>query len=453
MKKSSLLSLLTAITMSVSILSPSLAFADEKQDIKDQIQKNDTIKDTLDSEKDVLVGEQDVLKTELLDILTDIEEVQGKLDSVAASIEKKNAEISEKESEIEATSNEIGKTEVAIGVKVNEIAEKQKEFDEKHEILGDRVRESYKSNIVTKSIGVLLKATSISDFFTKMKVLQNVIKSDNKVMADIEAIRVGLEDVKKELESDKVKLEALKSKQEVEKVALNDKKAELKVEESNLQYAQDDLNTLYNVRNDKMDELNSKVAELDSKIGKVEAENSELDAKLKELIAADEEKARLAMLAQAAANEPSRVSGEESTNSSSQSYSGGFIRPTTGVVTSWYGYRIDPVYGGTGFHGGIDIANDYNTPLYAAKSGVVVFADYNGSYGNVVYIEHPDGYVTRYAHMNTILAYVGQSVSKGERIGLMGSTGKSTGSHIHFEIRIGNRYDSYSVDPAPYIGY
>ncbi|MFB0919074.1 MAG: peptidoglycan DD-metalloendopeptidase family protein [Clostridiaceae bacterium] len=452
MKKSSILSLLTAITMSVSILSPSLAFADEKQDLKDQIQQNDTIKDTLDGEKDVLVGEQDFLKTELLGIMTDIEEVQGKLDSVAASIAQKNTEIAEKESEIEATSNEIGKTEEAIGVKVSEIAQKQKEFDEKHEILGDRVRESYKSNVVTKSIGVLLKATSISDFFTKMKVLQNVIKSDNKVMADIEAIRVGLEDVKKELESDKVKLEALKSKQEVEKVALNDKKAELKVEESNLQYAQDDLNALYNVRNEKMDELNSKVAELDSKIGKVEAENSELDAKLKKLIAADEEKARLAMQA-AAAKEPSRVSGEESTKSTSQSYSGGFMRPTTGVVTSWYGYRIDPVYGGTGFHGGIDIADDYNTPLYAAKSGVVVFADYNGSYGNVVYIEHPDGYITRYAHMNQILAYVGQNVSKGDRIGLMGSTGKSTGSHVHFEIRVGNRYDSYSIDPAPYIGY
>ncbi|WP_416669041.1 peptidoglycan DD-metalloendopeptidase family protein [Egbenema bharatensis] len=109
----------------------------------------------------------------------------------------------------------------------------------------------------------------------------------------------------------------------------------------------------------------------------------------------------------------------------------GFIWPARGVLTSGYGWRWGRM------HRGIDIAADVGTPIYAAATGVIEFAGWNsGGYGNMVEVRHPDGTMTRYAHMNAIHVRNGQRVSQGEQLGEMGSTGYSTGPHLHFEVHI-----------------
>lgn len=112
------------------------------------------------------------------------------------------------------------------------------------------------------------------------------------------------------------------------------------------------------------------------------------------------------------------------------------IWPAKGVVTSTFGLRQDPVNGGGGYHEGLDIANDEGTPVVATASGTVTIAEYNGGYGNLVEINHGNGFVTRYGHNSAILVQTGMTVRKGQTIALMGSTGKSTGSHVHYEVRI-----------------
>ncbi|MBP3371771.1 MAG: M23 family metallopeptidase [Clostridia bacterium] len=119
----------------------------------------------------------------------------------------------------------------------------------------------------------------------------------------------------------------------------------------------------------------------------------------------------------------------------------GFMTPCTGTLTSPFGPRWGR------FHYGIDIANPIGTPIRAAMAGTVTVSRYMGDYGNVVYIDHGNGYSTRYAHNSQLLVEVGQTVAQGEVIALMGSTGFSTGSHCHFEIRI----NGTAVNPANYL--
>ncbi len=123
--------------------------------------------------------------------------------------------------------------------------------------------------------------------------------------------------------------------------------------------------------------------------------------------------------------------------------------PTYGTLTSRYGWRRDPItQANTAFHYGVDIANGVGTPIYAAGEGTVVTAGWYGSYGQCVIIEHGNGYRTLYAHMSKVLVTVGETVTKAERIGLMGATGRVTGSHLHFEVFLNNE----RIDPFKCIG-
>jgi len=119
-------------------------------------------------------------------------------------------------------------------------------------------------------------------------------------------------------------------------------------------------------------------------------------------------------------------------------YSGGrlFWPTNSTLITSYFGYRVHPIYRTTRFHSGIDIGASYGAPIYAAEYGKVILASYYDGYGNCIIIDHGDGVSTLYAHCSSIIVRKGQYVSKGQIIGYVGSTGNSTGPHLHFELRI-----------------
>lgn len=124
------------------------------------------------------------------------------------------------------------------------------------------------------------------------------------------------------------------------------------------------------------------------------------------------------------------------------------VRPSkVGMISSGFGYRADPFNGGAAFHAGIDFRAPRGAPIFAAANGVVSFAGVRHGYGNCVEISHGNGLKTRYAHMSKIGAHVGEKVQAGEVIGAVGSTGRSTGPHLHFEVRIHDR----PVNPRPFL--
>lgn len=115
--------------------------------------------------------------------------------------------------------------------------------------------------------------------------------------------------------------------------------------------------------------------------------------------------------------------------------SGTYIWPVRGRISSRFGYRFHPVLKKNKYHSGIDIAAPRGTPILAADNGIVIFSKYNGGYGKMITIDHGIGYSTVYGHASTLLVSYGQKVTKGQKIALVGSTGLSTGPHLHFEIR------------------
>ena len=118
------------------------------------------------------------------------------------------------------------------------------------------------------------------------------------------------------------------------------------------------------------------------------------------------------------------------------------------VLTSRFGPRRDPINGRSKMHSGIDFSAKRGTPIRAAGAGVVIKAERKGGYGRVVYIDHGAGFVTRYAHLNSISVKEGETVASGSRIGTVGSSGRATGPHLHFEVRVLGD----AVDPAPFLG-
>jgi len=160
------------------------------------------------------------------------------------------------------------------------------------------------------------------------------------------------------------------------------------------------------------------------------------------------------MLRARAAARAAAASGSDSSGGSSDSSyyqpvsgSGRFIWPVNGVITSPFGYRNHPIFGRQILHSGIDIGVDSGTPVHAADSGVVVEAGWLGGYGYAVVIDHGNGLSTLYGHNSSLNVSAGQSVSQGQVIAYSGSTGNSTGPHVHFEVRA----NGDPVDPTGYL--
>jgi murein DD-endopeptidase MepM/ murein hydrolase activator NlpD len=138
-------------------------------------------------------------------------------------------------------------------------------------------------------------------------------------------------------------------------------------------------------------------------------------------------------------------------NPTPQAASGGgngrFILPANGPITSGFGPRNHPISGGSRMHNGVDIGASSGTPIHAAADGTVVMAGSNGGYGNWTLIDHGGGLATGYGHQSSIGVRVGQHVSRGDVIGRVGSTGASTGPHLHWEVRVNGN----SVNPMGWI--
>ena len=357
----------------------------------------------------VTQAEIDAMKEEANSLKQQQEEIQDQLDSLAADRENAMARKTLLEQQINATRAEINTIAAQIAKYDELIAQKQTELDEaeaeeqaQYELFCERVRYMEEQGEVSYW-SILFSSKDFADLLDNAMMVEEIMDYDNQVMDQLIALR-------EQIEEDKAELETARQEQQ-------DAKAEQEAAQANLQAQESEVDALLSQISNQEDELEAREAQL----------RAASDAATAEIAAAERE------LAAQIANVPSES---------------GFLWPLPGRynLSSLFGSRKHPITGKANNHTGIDIPASSGTSILAAKSGVVTTSTYNNSYGNYVVVSHSDGTSTLYAHMVRRNCSKGDTVSQGQVIGYVGTTGSSTGNHLHFEVRVnGSR-----VDPINY---
>lgn len=392
-----------------------------------------------------------------------LNDVQQKKQQIQGEISEKNAENTKLEDEATKIRNQIKQLETQIletskkvTAKENEVAATQKEIDqlkaqikelekrikERDELLKERMKDIQTNGGAVRYVDVLVAAESFSDFLNKAGALGLIVEQDKDI-----------------IETQKKEKQMVEEKEE----QVADKLVVIEKDLTSLESLNDQLAG-------QKEEKNKFVAALTEEQQKVQAEIENLERQVTVFEAQEKqiaEQIRQAEAARMAAEQAQRESGKKNSNGSLVADSSskvssvpaptanGFIRPASGTFTSGFGHRKNPTGSGYQLHAGIDIANGTGTPILAAASGKVIVSNYNnGGYGNLIVIRHNvNGQTidTLYGHMSARNVNVGDIVSQGQQIGAMGSTGDSTGSHLHFEIHPGGyKGKSSAVNPANY---
>ncbi|MCG4583642.1 peptidoglycan DD-metalloendopeptidase family protein, partial [Anaerosalibacter bizertensis] len=283
--------------------------------------------------------------------------------------------------------------------------EAEEKLGEKQDTFNSRLRVMYKKGNIGY-IEVLLSAANIKDFLTKKEMVQAVVDHDIKLLDYMKEQREIIENKEKELKTQKITAEVTRRK-------IESKKDELMVATRSKQ------SLMKKVEKDK--------AVLEKQLDEIERESRQITAQVSKQ-----------------QGSTATVGSNSSTGNISVVPSGGAMAwPSNGPVTSPYGPRWGRI------HTGIDIGIPIGTPVVAAKDGVVILAKtgYGGGYGNYLVVDHGGGVSTLYAHNSSLSVGVGTRVRRGQQIALSGNTGRSTGPHLHFEVRINGR----PVNPIPYL--
>lgn len=382
------------------------------------------------------------IKKELNGLRNEQAELKKQRDALQAQINEnksKTQTLVEKKSDID---QQISVTQASID-NLNEqiqqysllIANKQSEL-EASQAEEQRLNEQYKTRIrsmeETGSISywaILFGANSFSDLLDKIDVIQEIAKADQLMLEKMKAISEQIASERTELEAQLAELDATKQELGTQEQELEAQRAEQDELLNEMLKAYEEMNADY------MQNMADEAA-LSEEIAKSEAAYYEALSK--------EEAARIA--------EQNRQNNNKgsSSNSSGATNTGGWLYPLPYQcqVTDSYGYRIHPLTKKYSWHNGVDFAANAGTAILATKSGTVTTATYAEAWGYYVVINHGDGYSSLYAHQPSLSVSVGQYVTQGQTIGYVGSTGYSTGPHLHFTIY----YNGSDVNPFNYIG-
>lgn len=351
------------------------------------------------------------------------EENDAKLASLKADQSKQqeykdalDAQMQNLQSQIDGLNTQINGLDASIEEKNTAIAEKQKNIDEDVETLKERLCAIYMMGDAS-TLEILLQSESVIDMAQKVELLNIITEHDTKLIAQLTADMESIADEKAEIESEKEQVAAART--------------ELESKGSELASVQAEAERV-------LEELNQSVASVQAESDRIAEEKAQASAEIDQWW-----KDYYAQLA-AQNNSSSGSSGGSSSGSiGSGGYvsTGNFTWPVPGFTNISCGYSSG--------HKAIDISGGgrtiYGTPIVAADSGKVVTATYHYSYGNYVMIDHGGGYSTLYAHASSLAVSAGQTVTKGQTIAYVGSTGNSTGPHLHFEVRVnGNRQNPFN---------
>ncbi len=384
---------------------PSRVSAESSGAIKEQL--NDLKKD---NEK---------IEAEIQALEDQLSENMGEMEKVVAQKDLIDQEVFLLHEQVKNINEQISAYSVLIADKQDELVEAETKLAELNEKNKERIR-AMEENGSLSYWSVLFQANSFSDLLDRLNIVREIAAADNKRMQEMSAAAKAVSDAKEELETEKTALETTRTELAETEKTLEQKRAEADALLVELVAKGQEFEDLLEQSEDEQAELLLQIAQKEKEYDK---------AKHEEWLATS-------------------VPTPTYKPSTSIPSSSGWITPCSYVAfTSPFGYRYHPISGNWKMHYGVDLAGPQGTPIYAAKAGKVAIASYNGSAGYHVELIHEGGWASVYMHMTHYVVSVGDYVSQGQVIGYMGSTGGSTGSHLHFGIS----YNSTYVNPADYI--
>lgn len=392
--------------------------------IKDEKDKQEELQGKIDDAKSIL-EELETLKSDTDAYIT---EMDNKLDEITAYIGELEGNIEDKNKQI----TEIEET----------LVKQEEDIETQYEAMKKRIQFMYE-NGQHEYIDLILNSESIGDFLNKAEYLTKITEYDRNMLDKMKETKKQIEETKNILLKEKEELQILKDEADNEQEQI-----ELLIEEKGKILEE----TEQEIRG-KEENISMLQGEIEAS-KKIVAELEELERKRKEEEERKKKEEEAKQNSQNNNQNTNQDSGQNSnTNDSGNSskYDGGTMLwplPNYYTISSEYGYRIHPIYGYEEYHSGLDIPAPRGTNIIAAASGTVAWAYKSSSAGNWIGIDHGNGLYTVYMHMSAFAVSAGDYVNAGDVIGYVGSTGWSTGNHLHFSVRLNGQY----VNPHNYLG-
>lgn len=423
---------------------------DKIDEIDEQIAAN---KNKLESLKDKKESQMEYLDT----LENQIETVESKVSNLQTQIGSLDSQVNKLEKEAKQLNNEIIEINSGITQAEKDIVEMENNIISTSDQLAAKLRSAY-VNGNESTLKILMGADSLASFLTRLEMMKRTSEKDKEIIIGFRDKVKKLNKTKAKLEEDKVTVSEKIVQVDEKKTDAVAKRAELKKKQSEYDVTMDDLEEKYNESEKIIAGLDKSSSEYKDYISELEVERAKADAEIDRILSEyyATQTTATTTLPVGNNNEPNQTttkkpSSGNSSSGGSSSGSGATAGPAYTAKGDWvwplgkascyisspYGYRSASI-GGNSFHGGTDIAGSgiSGKPVYATRAGKVISAvTSNSGYGIYVLIDHGDGYSSLYAHMSARYVSAGDNVSKGAMIGRVGSTGNSTGPHLHFEIR------------------
>ena len=345
---------------------------------------------SLEEELQRIQKEREEMQKQIEEISKTESYYKGEVNKVEEQLLGALSELDELNGQLAEAKSGMDRTTIELVLKEEELKQIEEELDEMIRILNNRIAQIYK-NGGNNIMEILLKAGDFIEFVSRLKLMSLFAQQDKENVQEIKERRDATLGIKKSI------------------IDLREEQKEHK----------EDIERLVGKSEAKTAEIEELYGEKKGLLNQTRANKSALLAMEKELEIQEAEVTRIL-----------------------ESYkygtapSGKFMWPVSGGIKSGFGYRIHPIFGVRRFHAGIDLVAPHGTLVKAGDGGQVIQAGYSGGYGYTILLYHGGGFATRYAHLSSIRCVVGQFVERGQVIGLVGSTGWTTGPHLHFEIRI-----------------
>jgi murein DD-endopeptidase MepM/ murein hydrolase activator NlpD len=376
------------------------AAAATAQNIEDRKASIDTRIADLEAEIAAAKDEEGVLTSQLGAVVEELRAAESAVGEAQASLSALETELASEQERLERLTARLQK-------ETEQLHELQAEYRRAVEILESRVHAVYIEE-QPDMLSVLVSAESLSDMIDRYEFVTRIGLQDQKIAKQVEAAKENAAEKRRETAR-------TRRLQKASVAVISARTDEARVVRDKLVSNRDTLSAARRLKRSALVDARETREEYLAEAQALEAQSAQLAESIRE--------------------------AQRSSGSSGAPSAAGLIWPVNGTVTSGFGMRWGRM------HEGIDIAAPTGTPIWAAAAGTVVYAGWLGGYGNLVVVDHGGGFATAYAHTSAILVAVGRSVAQGETIALVGSTGHSTGPHVHFEVRV----NGVAVDPLLYL--